>query len=248
MDKMDETKKEKFLKRNKLAICATLRELHKNNTTLMVNHARGHFISNILDVQPDDNTFIFDLGGTMQESDVFDAELNFVAEPAGAKVEFKANVVSKIDYQGLPAFRAEIPADLYRIQRRSYFRINSPAWPPMICRGSLPDDSRFQFTIKDLSLGGVCLLSEQEDVAEQLEQGEILENVTLELGTYGEFSIDVQFISHAVSRIVCAKGEVKKVQRLSFKFPCLTPAQERSLQQVITALELEQHEKRKRVL
>ncbi|MFP1907263.1 flagellar brake protein [Lonsdalea quercina] len=245
---MDETKKEQFLKRNKLAICATLRELQKNNTALMVNHSRGHFISNILDVQPDDNTFIFDLGGTSQGSDVLDPEMYFVAEPAGAKVEFNANGVSRIDYEGFPAFRANIPADLYRIQRRNYFRITSPAWPPMFCRGSLPDERRFQFTIKDLSLGGVCLLSEQEDVAEQLGQGEILENVTLELGTYGEFSIDVQFISHAVSRIVGAKGEVKKVQRLSFKFPCLTPGQERSLQQVITALELEQHEKRKRVL
>ncbi|WP_322788414.1 flagellar regulator YcgR PilZN domain-containing protein [Lonsdalea britannica] len=154
---MDETKKEQFLKRNKLAICATLRELHKNNTALMVNHSRGHFISNILDVQPDNNTFIFDLGGTTHGSDVFDAELNFVAEPAGAKVEFKANVVSKIDYQASRLFAPKFR----RISTVSSAAATSALTPPrgrrcsaaVICRMTAVSNLRSKIF---LSAASVC--------------------------------------------------------------------------------------------
>ncbi|EKN3765035.1 flagellar brake protein, partial [Yersinia enterocolitica] len=47
---MSETSKENFVKTNKLAVCAILRDLRKNDTAVMIVHARGQFISRILDV------------------------------------------------------------------------------------------------------------------------------------------------------------------------------------------------------
>ncbi|STQ42482.1 Cyclic di-GMP binding protein YcgR [Ewingella americana] len=82
--------KSSLVRRNKLGILAVLRDLKKNNTLVMVSHGRGQFISKILDVLPDTNQLLFDLGsGDYDNQLAKEAQtLNFVAEPAGAKVEF----------------------------------------------------------------------------------------------------------------------------------------------------------------
>ncbi|WP_244664916.1 flagellar brake protein [Candidatus Symbiopectobacterium sp. 'North America'] len=108
---VEQNSKEQFVKRNKLAICATLRDLQKNDITVMVNHARGQFISKILDVLPDDNLFVFDLGGVETENSLalYAGDLAFVAEPAGAKVEFKSSIARTVNFQGLQAFTVQVP-------------------------------------------------------------------------------------------------------------------------------------------
>ncbi|MBJ7220546.1 MULTISPECIES: flagellar brake protein [unclassified Brenneria] len=247
MEVVDENLKEQFVKRNKLAICATLRELKKNDTTVMVHHSRGQFISKILDVIPDNNIFIFDLGGVERENSraLYAGALSFVAEPTGAKVEFSAEIARTVDFQGLPAFTASIPEQLYLIQRRTYFRINTPLWPPLLCRGELPDDSRFQFTIRDLSLGGVSLYTDR-DTTGLLKEGDIISGVEMDLDEYGFFCVDLQFVGQSTMKDVDNKGEVRITQRLSFKFPMLSAAQERDLQQVIFELERLHNEKKRK--
>ncbi len=247
MKAVNENLKEQFVKRNKLAICATLRELKKNDTSLMVHHSHGQFISKILDVVPDNNLFVFDLGGIERENNraLYAGALSFVAEPAGAKVEFNAEIAKTVTYDGLPAFSAQIPELLYLIQRRTYFRINTPLWPPLTCRGELPDDSVFLFTIKDLSLGGLSLYTDR-DTTGLLTEGDIIKSVEMDLADHGFFCVDLQFVGQAMVKIVDNKGELKLTQRLSFKFPSLNAAQERDLQQVIFELERLQNEKKKR--
>lgn len=244
---VEQNSKEQFVKRNKLAICATLRDLQKNDITVMVNHARGQFISKILDVLPDDNLFVFDLGGVETENSraLYAGDLAFVAEPAGAKVEFKSSIARTVDFQGLPAFTAPVPPELFYIQRRNYFRISTPVWPPLLCRGELADKTPFQFEIKDISLGGLGLFTER-DMSDVISPGDILENVEMDLDDYGFFCVDMQLVGQADSKVVDSKGEVKVMKRLSFRFPALSASQERDLQQVIYELERLQIQKRKR--
>lgn len=247
---MDEKLKQQFAKRTKTAICGALREIRKNDVAVLISHRRGQFISKILDVQADNDRFLFDLGGLDEENlRALQADkLMFSAELAGAKIEFNAKIASTVEYDRMPAFCAGLPDEVYYIQRRLFFRINSPAWPPMVCRGGLPDDSRFQFDIKDISLGGVCLYTERKDVGELLNPGDVISDADLDLASYGKFQLDLQFISQATAQVLDGKGDVKQIQRLSFKFVKLTAAQERGLQQAITGLELAQHERRKQVL
>ncbi|MGL9750805.1 MAG: flagellar regulator YcgR PilZN domain-containing protein [Symbiopectobacterium sp.] len=97
---VEQNSKEQFVKRNKLAICATLRDWQKNDITVMVNHERAEFISKILDVLPDDNFFVFDLGGVETENSraLYAGDLAFVAEPAGEKVEFKSSIARTVNF------------------------------------------------------------------------------------------------------------------------------------------------------
>ncbi|GAB7264107.1 hypothetical protein DZJ_06570 [Dickeya ananatis] len=113
----------------------------------------------------------------------------------------------------------------------------------MVCRGELPDSTYFEFNLKDLSLGGLCMYTDDQGLAGLFEPGMILKNVDVDLASYGQFCLDMEFVNHATTKVVDSKGEVKQIERLSFKFPTLSAVQERGLQQVITELELDQNEK-----
>ncbi len=249
MDVVDNNMKEQYARRNKMAICATLRGLQKQDATVMVYHTHGQFISKILEVDSDEEEFLFDLGALERENSraLFASELEFAAETAGAKVEFRTTIIRTVDHDGLPAFCAAVPDVLYYIQRRNFFRINSPAWPPMSCRGELPDNTHFEFNLKDLSLGGLSMYTDDSAITELFEPGMILKNIDVDLASYGQFCLDLQFVNHATTKVVDSKGDVRQIERLSFKFSALSATQERGLQQVITELELDQNEKRKRL-
>lgn len=238
---MSETSKENFVKTNKLAICAILRDLKKNDTAVMVIHARGQFISRILDVVPETNQFIFDFGSVEHENTLalVANQLTIIAEPTGAKIEFTFNQLKSIKYLSLPAFSAAIPEQLYFIQRREYFRVNIPQWPPYYCSGKFSDGSKFSYMLGDISLGGMGLYAVKGSEFPLQECG-ILQDVSVDLGGFGVFKLDLQFIRAIDKQVVNNKGETLTVQRLSFKFPRLSPMQEKGLQRAIFELEKQQ--------
>lgn len=244
---MNEASKEQFVRRNKLGILAVLRDLKKNNTLVMVSHGRGQFISKILDVLPDTNQLLFDLGSGDYDNQLARGAqtLNFVAEPAGAKVEFTSGQAHEIRWQNLPTFSCEIPPELYFIQRREYFRVNIPLQPTYVCSGKFPDASVFRFRLKDISLGGVGLHVDKV-MPLAIESGTVIKDAVVELAEFGSFKLDLEFISAMNKQTVNSKGETVINQRLSFRFPYLSPAQERDLQRAIFELEKQQNQKAKR--
>lgn len=152
---VSETSKENFVKTNKLAICAILRDLQKNDTAVMVTHARGQFISRILDVMPETNQFIFDFGSVEHENILALAanQITIIAEPTGAKIEFACHKLQEVHYLSLPAYRSPLPEQLYFIQRREYFRINIPQWPAYYCTGKFSDGSKFSYYTRGYFFG-----------------------------------------------------------------------------------------------
>lgn len=238
---MSETSKENFVKTNKLAICAILRDLKKNDTAVMIVHARGQFISRILDVVPETNQFIFDFGSVAHENiaALAASQLTIIAEPTGAKIEFTCNPLKEIQYLSLPAFSTSIPDSLYFIQRREYFRVNIPQWPAYYCAGKFTDGSKFSYTLADVSLGGMGVYAVKGSEFPVQNCG-ILRDVSVDLCGFGIFKLDLQFIRAIDKQVVNNKGETLTVQRLSFKFPRLSPIQEKGLQRAIFELEKQQ--------
>jgi c-di-GMP-binding flagellar brake protein YcgR len=244
---VSEVSKESFAKRNTLAILSVLRDLKKNQTLVMVSHSRGQFISKILDVDADNHQFLFDLGSSDYENTLA-AEagtLTFVAEPAGAKVEFSCSRVRQVSYEGLPTFTCDLPPVLYFIQRREYFRVSVPRMSDFRCSGILPDSSEFAYRVRDISLGGLGLEIEGATPPE-ITSGSMLKDSLIQLAELGTFTLDLQYLGAMVRKSVSNKGETVTSQRLSFKFPNLSPAQERDLQRAIFELEKQQHMKAKR--
>ena len=151
---------------------------------LRINWSTSQFISKILDVTAEH--LIVDLGSQSDENRAaLQAEnLSVMAETQGAKVEFVLPRLTTIAYQGLPAFITPLPANLWFVQRREYFRISAPLHPAYFCKAKMPDKKEIRFRLFDLSLGGMGAVMDMPK-PEGLVEGMRFSQIELDMGRWG---------------------------------------------------------------
>ncbi|WP_275556290.1 flagellar brake protein [Mixta sp. Marseille-Q2659] len=239
---MKEPDNEQYYKRGTLAVLGVLRDIARDDTPILVSHARGQFISRILSV--DKEQLVIDYGSNDYDNQVTleMQKLNVTAEMKGAKVEFSLPQLEAAHFGGLPAFSTPLPPELLQIQRREYFRISAPLEPIFYCHANWPDGSKARLRLQDISLGGIGVLVEGA-MPETLASGEIWRGLRLDMGEYGELQVDAQLLHVGARTTVSSKNETISTPRLSFSFTSLGPAKERQLQQIIFALERTAREK-----
>lgn len=237
---------EQFLKQNPLAVLGVLRDLKKGEVPLRINWSTSQFISKILDVTAEH--LIVDLGSQSDENRAaLQAEnLSVMAETQGAKVEFILPRLTTIVYQGLPAFITPLPANLWFVQRREYFRISAPLHPAYFCKAKMPDKKEIRFRLFDLSLGGMGALMDMTK-PEGLVEGMRFSQIELDMGGWGRFWFDAQLIAISERKVVDGKNETITTPRLSFRFLNVGPGAERELQRIIFSLEREARERANKV-
>ena len=212
-----------FLKQNPLAVLNVLRDLQQANAALRVSWSSRQFISRILDVSQ--QQLVIDFGSREEDNTAALAakNLSMVAETNGAKIEFSVPQMQVENYQGLPAFVMPTPPAVWFIQRREYFRIPAPLYPPYYGCATLPDKKTLRFRLFDLSLGGM---------------GALLDAPPPEMLVPG---MELKAISER--KVVDSKNETIVTPRLSFRFLYMNPVLERSLQRIIFSLEREARER-----
>ena len=237
---------EQFLKQNPLAVMGVLRDLQRAQVPVRLSWASGQFISRILDVSTE--RLVMDFGSQNYENQAVQkaGTIVFVAETQGAKVEFALPPISVDDYQGLPAFVTPLPASLWFVQRREFFRISAPVQPIYFCRALLPNGKLLRFRLQDLSLGGMGALVDGP-LPEGLEEGSMFSQIDMDLLEWGQFRFDAQLISVSERTVVDSKNQTISTPRLSFRFLNVSPAVERELQRIIFGLERVAREKASRV-
>lgn len=237
---------ELFLKKNPLAILGVLRDLNKNQVPLRISWAHGQFISKILAVDPE--KLIVDYGSQEYENSAVlrAGQVAIIAETQGAKVEFTLPQLVTGEYQRLPAFITPLPSSLWFVQRREYFRIGAPLYPPYYGVTTLPDTRTLRFRLFDLSLGGMGALLESA-IPDGLTEGARFSQVELNMGQWGIFHVDAQLIAISERKVIDGKNETITTPRLSFRFLNVSPAVERELQRIIFSLEREARERANKV-
>lgn len=237
---------EQFLKQNPLAVLGVLRDLHKGQVPVRITWSTHQFISKILEVTAE--RLVLDLGSQEYENRlVMDARnITVIAETQGAKVEFTLPKLASGEYLGLPAFVTPLPATLWFVQRREYFRIPAPLHPAYVCKAKMPDRSEIHLRLFDLSLGGMGALMDTTKTT-GLVEGMRFSQIELNMGNWGVFHFDAQLISISERKVVDSKNETITTPRLSFHFLNIGPAAERELQKVIFSLEREAREKANKV-
>jgi len=94
------------------------------------------------------------------------AKLVCVTSQHQVKIQFTASQPKETTHLGCPAFYVPVPAHLYRIQRREYFRLMTPVDHPPHCIISSNEASKKpvrDVTIMDISGGGVGLTCAEYD-------------------------------------------------------------------------------------
>ena len=231
----DENEIPDFGRRNPLEVGVQLRNLANRGDFLTLQYRGGQLVTRILDVDTRERTFVFDWGALAeQNSGVLDTpQCQFHASPDGVRVEFSTVTPRRTEFEGRPAFEASFPEVLFYVQRREYFRVDTPVLDPCMCRGTLTDGERFVFEVHDVSLGGVGLRTSDERAAE-IAMGMHLVDVELDLRAHGKLRVDLSLV--VLRFIDLPNGERR--YHLGMRFESLPGSTENSLQRYITQLEM----------
>lgn len=115
--------------------------------------------------------------------------LILVSSHLQVKVQFTAYQVRAALYQNFPAFYLPLPESIFRLQRREYYRLITPVTDPLRCvvaTGKLPEKLPREFTIMDISGGGVALTCAESDTL--LSLGKYYSGCQIELPELGMVS------------------------------------------------------------
>ncbi|WP_169307192.1 flagellar brake protein [Chitiniphilus eburneus] len=223
---------------NPLEVGAVLRQLHNRADFMTVHFAHGKqlLLTRILMVDVPSRMFCFDWGGQdALNRALLASDRNIcVAAPDGVKVQFVIGRPREARIDGQPAFISSFPEDLIKLQRREYFRIETPLANPFLCRMTAPNGRALSLQLHDLSLGGIGLWASPAE-ARQLERGTRLEDTVIELGAAGTVQVDLEICSHRP--MLSRSGEERF--HLGCRFLNLTRSAEAGVQRLMAQLERE---------
>ena len=125
-----------------------------------------------------------------------------MAETHGAKVEFVLPRPELSEYGGLPAFVTPLPANLWFVQRREYFRISALLHPAYFGKAKMPDkEIRFRLLTSPGGMGALMDTPKPDGLVE----GMRFTQIELDMGGWGRFYFDAQLIAISERKVVDSK-------------------------------------------
>ena len=120
-------------------------------------------VTTILDVQPEHNAVILDASVDRAQNQRIVGASNITFETTLDKIRilFSAEKVEQCFHEGNPALRIALPATLIRLQRREYYRMNTPLSNPVRVIVPLPAElggGSHPFPLTDISCGGIAIM------------------------------------------------------------------------------------------
>ena len=202
-------------------------------------HGEEMFLSTLLDAQADKKRLVFDCSGSQDTNRrVLAAEkVSFSGRPGGVPVHFSSGAVSEITFEGDKAFAVALPEFVVRLQRREYFRIETPRVNPLTLFARMPDGQLLKLAAHDISGSGIGL--DAPELPAGIEIGIELPNCHFALpGESRElfFSAIVRNYFQYTSR----SGAV--FWRIGLQFKDLPLGDENRIQRYITQIERGRHE------
>ncbi len=182
----------KYMLTGRVEILFVLRALHKHQSlaTVYFDHGNAFLLTTILAVDEAGDSLILDLGSeeTMNQAARKAVSLILTAKLDKVKIQFPLVRLEAAEFAGRPAFRAPLPGKLLRLQRREYFRLETPVTPVLLCQAPIPRGEGLlhaeELKILDLSGGGVSLMV-PEAAAEFLPVGALVQNCRIALPEEG---------------------------------------------------------------
>lgn len=151
-----------FLVHGKNEILSILRSLQAavDRITLHVGEGRNFLPTALIAV--DEDAVTLDLGADQEMNErALNADRVFcVTRHEKVRVQFVLRGLQQVDFQGRPAFRAALPDDLLRLQRREYYRLTTPIANPLKCLIPVAAEdgttSDIEVQVADISGGGLA--------------------------------------------------------------------------------------------
>lgn len=231
-----------------------LKDIQKYNTLVALYYDGIHkfVLTTLLNV--DEDGLWLDAGPKPEENAALlvSKKITFVSVQNNAKVQLEVTnkSIRATRYEGYDAFYIPMPEYILRIQRRGWFRINTPILNPLICTVPVPQtvtpEERAKMkpgekkppvmrdlVIRDIGWEGVGLVGEEEE--NELVKGSTFEDCTIVLPDEGTMTVKLQIMSSF--KITTLNNIVKR--HLGCMFHGLDSTMNAMLQRYICRLERE---------
>ncbi len=171
---------------NHKEIVFILEDLSKNNTSINLDtHEGAGLVTSVLGVDTEDNVIYLDIGHDPKTNEKIKKshQITFSTQ-TGVKVRWYSTHLDMIAMTDGDAFYMEIPSVIERIQRREYFRLDTPKGSrALICKIPAGEDI-IEVIIEDMSVGGLGL-SVKGTPHEIFSQGAMLDGCSVEFPAAG---------------------------------------------------------------
>ncbi|UTH76322.1 flagellar brake protein [Chromobacterium sp. IIBBL 290-4] len=228
----------KFTLTSVAEIAQHLAAIAKNGhmVTVFANKGKNFILTRLLDVDYQTGLFTFDWGADEEtNSQVLQSERNvFVCSPEGVKTQFVTGQVSRVMKDGRPAFLGKLPEQVIKLQRREFFRIQTPLGAPIFCHIADYGQRAIDLALFDISLGGMSLWL--PGVATQgFDIGQQYLKCTLELKPFGVLNLGLE-VRH---RLTARMRNGNEAMRIGCSYLHLSPQMETLIQRYVGYLERE---------
>jgi flagellar brake protein len=207
---------------------------------MIINRGTEVVLTTVLAV--DEETVIIDCARDPAINKVIaDAEqLSFETSLDKISVSFTAKFVEPCIYEGSPAFQFDVPSTLTRLQRREFYRINTPLTNPLRCAIPMPEDiggGIYSVSLVDISCGGIAILDDKKVLDKTI--GRDYYNCKLDLTGIGSIVTTLQVRNSQEMALLNGKT----TRRLGCQFINLPNSMLNSVQRYIMKLERERNAK-----
>lgn len=214
----------------------------KQLISMLINSGSEVFITSILDVDDTENLVIIDSapGQLANQRIVEAARVSFEGLLDKISIQFSSSNLERITFEDRPALQFEIPSTMIRLQRREYYRINTPLTNPIRAIIPVKVDDRtetLKLALVDISCGGIAILDEKKLLESTI--GIIYEHCKLELPSIG--MVDVVLQVRNSQDLILLNG--KSNRRLGCQFINMSNSVLASIQRYIMKLERERNAK-----
>jgi len=216
--------------------------------TAHFGEAKESFITAITDVNKEKQTFTLDCASKdyLNKNFLKASEVTFNSVVSGIQVQFSHKNITTTSINGSPAFLLSIPETLYWIEHRKFYRVRSPMFNPALCLVKVKimlDDQEetkeLNLKIQDISISGLCLQIEPEDLTDDWQMNTTLDNCFIELPEIGDFYGSIEIRNQ---RSLTLDRE-DKTQLIGVQLIDASPAIEAKIQRYMQLVERENRKK-----
>ncbi len=228
-------------RREILSLLRALKDQRQLLTLLMHGNPEA-VITSVLHIDEDTDCLYIDcasepaINRRILESD----DISFETVLDRIRIMFFTSSVQETVFEDLPALRLALPESMVRLQRREFYRVQTPITNPVRCTIPIRHEvgtETVTLTLQNVSGGGIALLDEKKSLDNTL--GMIYPDCRIHLP--GNTVVVTALQVRNSQDITLPTG--KTVRRIGCLFIELPPAMLTAIQRYITKLEREQHAK-----
>lgn len=153
-----------YLLRNRSEVLFVLRGLlaDTDRITAYFNEGRDFLLTAVIAVDEDGVTLDYGSNAEMNQRALKAERVFCITSHERVRIQFLLHGLRQVEFQGRPAFRAALPDNLLRLQRREYYRLTTPIARPLKCRIPLTSTGGAGTTVEvnviDISGGGLAIM------------------------------------------------------------------------------------------